>query len=672
MEVTLPAANRFLQVRFALNDYTYPEKNSYAVLLEGFDDDWVSIGNNSEVRYNNLPSGSYTLRVRGFGPSGIPSENTLAMRIHVKQFFHKSTAFYLLLTTFAVLLGMLWIWRLRREKSRLEEEVQKRTREIIEDKKTIEAQTIALQELDRMKSRFFANISHELRTPLTLILGPMKRLLQYDDLDMPTVRQHLSMIVKNGDLLHRQIEELLELSRLDAGKITLRKKRVDLLKLLENTLSRFHTHATQKGILLRLDWRVGALPTVWLDDARLDKIIGNLLSNALKFTQAGQVDLVVSRSTTATSLPDLIDIAFTITDTGKGIPSEDLPFIFDRYFQTQSGRPTAEGTGIGLAIAKELTEAMGGEIAVSSEVGKGSTFTVVMPVEKAEQEGLTTAEVTSEVTAIPALVWATPTASAAPDDTTEDATILLAEDNLDLQAYLWQILRPRYKVVCVNNGLQAWEYLQRIDRPAKLLVLSDIMMPEMDGLTLVSKVKADNELRKIPFILLTAKVGNENRISALRMGIDDYLTKPFEEEELLARIRNLFNNLNLRIAAHQEETLEDTVAYDTPVAKSEWLEQLETLSLDLLSHPQMSMDYLAEKMGISRSSLHRRIKSETGLSANLYLREIRLQEARRLLENQLSGQCSRGWATGGFPKSEPIFSTLFQERFGCLPSSVNE
>lgn len=667
--VVLPAANRFLQLRFGLDHFSHPEQNSYSVFLEGYDADWVSMGNVAEVRYNNLPPGKYRLHVRGAGPSGILSENTIELYVQVKQFFYKSAWFYSLLLLLGIVLTAVWISRLRTEKTRLKAEVEKRTAQIWADKETIEKQAMVLQELDRMKSRFFANISHELRTPLTLMLGPLKRILKNDSLSLASVRQHLELMERNGELLRRQIEELLELSRLDAGKAALRKSFVEIRPLIQSTMARFASAAEQKNIALVLDWQLPEVPLVLLDAPRFEKIVGNLLSNALKFTPSGRVQLTVSGQATARQDEQVLQLCLVVADTGKGIPPEDLPYVFDRYFQTQSDMPTTEGTGIGLAMAREFAVLMDGGITVESRLGHGSTFTFRLPVQVSEPQAVKSAgNGSSETTlAVPAkaIVHQLPMPAEATKQAVERATILLVEDNHDLRHYLQQILQAHYGVIAVENGLQALQYLKSAPHLDDFLVLSDVMMPEMDGYTLLERVKAEAGLRKIPFVMLTAKAGSENRLRALRMGVDDYLLKPFEEEELLARIANLLANLRLRLqfAAedHEPEQTEDTV-------EQEWLETVEKNAFASLNDPQLSIDFLAAQTGLSRSSFHRRIKAETGLTPNLYLREIRLQQARRLLEGALVGSVAEAGQQVGLQK-RAYFSQLFLARFGRLPSS---
>ncbi|WP_282777589.1 ATP-binding protein [Phaeodactylibacter xiamenensis] len=667
--IVLPAANRFLQLRFALDHFSHPEQNSYSVFLEGYDADWVSLGNVAEVRYNNLPPGKYRLHVRGAGPSGTLSKNTIELNVHVKQFFYKSAWFYLLLLLAGMALIAAWISRLRTEKLRLKAEVEKRTAQIWADKEIIEQQASELQELDRIKSQFFANISHELRTPLTLILSPLKRILKNESLNLPAIRQHLEIMEKNGELLRLQIEELLELSRLDAGKAALQRSLVELKPLLQNTLERFEPAAAQKGIDLVLDWQLPEMPTVLLDAPKFEKIISNLIDNALKFTASGRVQLTVSGQATAQQNKQVLQLCAAVTDTGRGITPEDLPHVFERYFQTRNDVLATAGSGIGLALAKSFAVLMGGDITVESRMGEGSTFTCRLPLPlsepKASKSSSSSSPEKSLKEAAEPIVYQLPTATNAAGQAAEQATILLAEDNHDLRYYLQQILEAHYEVAAVENGQQALQYLQSESPVQNLLILSDVMMPVMDGFTLLESVKAEEKLRKVPFVMLTAKAGSENRLRALRMGVDDYLLKPFEEEELLARIANLLSNLRLRLQFAAEDQVPEP---NEGAAEQEWLETVEKIALTSLNDPQLSIDFLAKKTGLSRSSFHRRIKAETGLTPNLYLREIRLQQARQLLEGGLVASVAEAARQVGIQK-RAYFSQLFQSRFGRLPSS---
>lgn len=666
--VTLPATNRYLQLRFGLDNFSHPEQNSYSVFLEGFDSEWTSQGNVAEVRYNNLPPGSYKLHIKGTGPSGTLSENTIVLDVNVKQFFYKSAWFYLLLFSVVAGLAAIWIVRLRSEKKRLAHEVEKRTAQIQADKETIENQAKELEKLDRLKSRFFANISHELRTPLTLILGPLKRLLNNDNVEISVVQQHLNLMKKNGELLQHQIEELLELSRLDAGKTTLKENPADFKKIVQEIVGRFRQMAEQKNINLLLSWNLNFNEAALLDRPKFEKILGNLISNAIKFTSKGSVTIQVFRQLMeAENGADKMLLKIMVSDTGAGIHSENLPLIFDRYFQAESNLPDIEGTGIGLSIAKEFTELMGGTLSAESTVGAGSTFTLLLPVKIAQQ--LNGYEENDSENFPQENLHGVAPFSTMPKKNQKDFTVLIAEDNTDLRHFLYQILEPHYEVVVVENGRLALEYLTRqVSSVRNLIVLSDVMMPEMDGFTLLDTVRSNETLRRIPFIMLTARAGGENRLRALRMGVDDYLLKPFDEEELLVRIANLLSNLSMRQEAETEILEQDSEESGVAV---NWLEILEQTALESLSDPQMGMEFLAEKMDISRSSLHRRIKAETGLTPNMYIREIRLQEARRLLENGLVSSVAEAGLMVGIQK-RAYFSKLYSERFGRLPSSYSE
>jgi signal transduction histidine kinase/CheY-like chemotaxis protein/ligand-binding sensor domain-containing protein len=666
-KVTLPAANRFLQVRFGLNNFSQPEQNSYSVFLEGYDSDWVSQGNIAEVRYNNLPSGNYRLHIRGTGPSGTLSENTLVLDIHVKQFFYKSMWFYLLLFLIGTGLASLWIMRLRTEKIRLTQEVEKRTQQILSDKETIESQAKELEMLDRMKSRFFANISHELRTPLTLILSPLKRILSSSRLEKETIQEHLQLMERNGEVLHYRIEELLELSRLEVGKSSIKQSLIDLEQYLSQIMERFRMIALQKHVELIIDYHVDFRNYVRVDAAKLEKIVSNLLSNALKFTSVGKIELNVLSSVETSKASDQRIIELRVRDTGIGIPPEEVPFIFDRYFQAQNGSQVAEGTGIGLSIVKEFVQIMGGTISVTSQLSVGSTFAIQLPVSLADPQASVSEEEVG-YDEIPYEIAEVNKIDPRSNILNDRFTILLVEDNIDLRRFLEDILKVHFNVIPVENGKQAFDFLAHQSGPIQnLLVLSDIMMPEMDGYTLLDLVRSEPNLKHIPFIMLTAKAGGEHRMRALRMGVDDYLLKPFSEEELLVRITNLLSNLQIR----QQLRIEDVVILSEGEIGQNWLEHLENLVLNSLTDPQMGMDFLAERMGISRSSLHRRIKAETGLTPNMYIREIRLQEARRLMEGKEVSTVAEAGVKVGLLK-RAYFSNLFFERFGRLPSSYFE
>lgn len=677
----------YLKLQFSLQDYFHSDQIRYFYRIEGYQDDWFPM-NANELQLSGLPYGNFQLRVRGQGPDKRFSENQAVLNLRVHRPFYLKIWFLVLL---AIAIGLsLWqvyYWRIKALQKRqllLERMVQERTQKIMEDKLTIEQQATELQELNEMKSRFFANVSHELRTPLTLILGPLARVLRRDRLEK-TDQRALGMMQANGQQLLKRINELLDLSRLEAKKMTVNRQALQLEPFLQQLLASFQAAAQLKSIQLSLDFRPDKSLQLFTDKDKLEKILSNFLSNAVKFTpDGGRVSLEVSGSRfrvsgeQATRNPKLKTrnyLTIAVSDTGPGLPPEDLEKVFDRFYQARS-TDQASGTGIGLSLAKELAELMEGKVWTESEVGKGASFFLEIPLE--EVTGQT--QQVEEVEMLPTLAEKIP--APVSQGKAQQATILLAEDNPDMQQYIREVLFD-YEVITANNGAEALKGLatrsfedsgqdpKSETRNSPDLIISDIMMPVMDGMAFLSHLKADDQLCQIPVIMLTARAGLESKLEALRIGIDDYLTKPFHEEELRARISNLLRNMRSRKARVSVQTEEAAAAAEEPApsaADLKWLQEVESRILQGIGDSRFNLGELADQLALSPRRLQQKIKSLTGLTPKQYQREIQLEQARRLLESGAFATVAEVSYQVGFDAPH-YFSSLYQKRYGKKPSS---
>jgi DNA-binding response OmpR family regulator/anti-sigma regulatory factor (Ser/Thr protein kinase) len=413
-----------------------------------------------------------------------------------------------------------------------------------------------------------------------------------------------------------------------------------------------------------------------LDRNKIEKVINNLISNALKFTPKDgriQVSLV--------QVSDTSYLEIKVKDSGRGIHPDDLKHIFERYFQSKTNTALEGGTGIGLALTKELVELMDGTISVHSEVGKGTVFEIKMPYQLAVDSEQNTVD--SEQLAVTNLRGFQNLRDLnQPKTSTEKDTILLVEDNPSLQEFVYSILEPYYNVTITGNGVEALEQLATGNWQ---LVLSDVMMPEMDGFTLLEKVKTNDDFCSIPFILLTARADIQDKLHGLRIGVDDYMTKPFEVEELLLRIRNLITNSKNRVFEIDEEEVENTPALTAiprtakkkveekiiekvqiTSADIEWLSQVETIVKRELRNKQFTIDLLADEIFVSKRQFARKVKLITGLPPGAYVRNIRLQEARKVFETEETFTVSEVSYRVGF-ENVSHFSKLFKKEFGKRP-----
>ncbi|MEZ4939667.1 MAG: ATP-binding protein [Saprospiraceae bacterium] len=526
-------------------------------------------------------------------------------------------------------------------------------RALSQQNQLIEQQSAELKELDQLKSRFFANVSHELRTPLTLILGPLQQALEQGSIDERSARL-LKTARRNAQHLLTFVNEILDLSKLRSAKTELQEQPTVLLDFLKEMLEPFQAMAESGQIDLQLDYQPAASWTLALDRIKLLKILNNLLSNALKFTPpGGQITLIVEQGEK--------ELCLQVRDTGSGIHPNDLPHVFDLYYQSkQPGARTEGGTGIGLALSRELTSLMDGKLWVESTPGKGSIFFLRLPAREVDPGSAFPLESALGASMLEQ-VRVTPEAQV---QSAELPQLLIVEDNTELQDFLRAILSENYSLKVVGNGQEALDYLSQADQPPDL-VLTDLMMPVMDGFQLVENLRQHEIWRRLPVILLTARADRSDRIQAFRIGIDDYLIKPFAVEELQVRIENALRNQSAR---REWAELADPPEPKLEVSEEEsWLQQLEDCVVENLDNFQLNVDRLAELMDLSRTALYRRIREATGLSANQYIQEVRLQQARNILE---SGQVKnlRELAAAVGMRTSDYLSRLYRERFGKSPA----
>ncbi|MEM7368451.1 MAG: ATP-binding protein [Bacteroidota bacterium] len=570
--------------------------------------------------------------------------------------------FFSILAGIALLIAVLLFFFLR-QRTRQQKQLQIQHTQISEQHRIISQQANELQELDSLKSRLFANVSHELRTPLTLILGPLSSALKEQGLSNKT-STFLQLAKQNGQKLLQLINEILDLSKMDAGKLELQEQAVLLLPFLRRLLAQFESHAQDRAVELLIMFEPDPYLKIKLDTHKFELIFNNLLSNALKFTpREGTVSITIRHLGNR--------LALEVKDTGPGIHEEDLGHIFDRFYQASHSDSGAEGgTGIGLALCHEYARLFSGEMQVESTLGEGSLFRFLFPL----KEILGAFDEKESPTEVP-IVYE----EEKPANLLSDKHLLLVEDNFSLRTYIQAVLKDQYKMTTAENGKVALELLEDANFQASVdLIISDVMMPVMDGFQLLDQLKAHDVWRSIPVVMLTARAAMADKLKALRIGVDDYMTKPFEEEELLARIENLLRNAQERRivkesgfaegpSASEEETEQEKVI---PISAEdrEWLEKLEQLTKAFIPNFGFTLDVLGHEIGYSRRQLHRKIKALTGLNPNQYIVEVRMQQARMLLETQgVTTVKAASYEVG--MKDTKYFSKLFKQRFGKSPSA---
>jgi signal transduction histidine kinase/CheY-like chemotaxis protein len=512
-----------------------------------------------------------------------------------------------------------------------------------------------LQELDQLKSRFFANISHEFRTPLTVILAPLEQWLASREL--PAVPwATLESIRQNAHRLLDLINQLLDLSRLEAGLMALRPQAGDLAALARVQVSQYQALAESQQIALVFEADCPTLP-YQLDRDALAKILANLIGNALKFTPAGG-HVWVRLQAPATG-PVL-----SVADDGPGIAPEALPKVFDRFYQVNDAHQLAQaGSGIGLALAKELAQLMGGQLTVSSQLGQGSCFTLHLPAAPAPASRPSPPNLAPDQHVEPIVAPLPLAVAPGAEPSAGLPLVLVVEDHADLRHYLASELGQHYQVLTAPDG-QAGLTLAQAKIPD--LVLSDLMMPQMDGLQLCQQLKTDERTSHIPVLLLTARASLDSKLEGLGHGADDYLVKPFHPSELLARVANLLAQ-RLRLREHYRRDVSLLApAAKLPSLEAQFLQKLHDKIEAMMDDADLGVEHLCDAVSLSRSQLHRKLQAITGQSATEFIRSARLRRAAHLLA-QKQGNVSEIAYSVGFDNLS-YFSRSFKEQYGVPPS----
>jgi signal transduction histidine kinase/DNA-binding response OmpR family regulator/ligand-binding sensor domain-containing protein len=681
---SLLAANRIelhpndesFQLTAALLDYRNPKLHQYAYKIEGFNNNW-RYQLNPLISINQLPYGDYHLKIKVKGISG--NWVLFPQPIHIlvyKPFYLQS--WFILFALVAAIGLIIFIFKLRTKQllerqRKLEQVINVRTKKIAQ-------QTEDLKSLDQVKSRFFANISHELRTPLTLIIGPLSFLLdkiKRQEIAEKEVESSLLSIQKNSKHLLSLVEEILDLSKMENNKLNTYEETIHLKTYVQSIFESFVKQADYTGISYRLEEVLEDDLYVLLDENKVTKLLNNLLSNALKFTAA-------NASVTFTVKEKNAVIEFAVQDTGSGIHPDDLPHIFERFYQSkQANRPAQGGTGIGLALVLEFTQLLQGKVTVDSTLNKGTLFKVLLPKntiapspELLEQEKAMVEFAIDEVIETDT------------DLPNNSFTILLVEDHAEMRDFITQILSTKYRILIARNGLEGLEILKTTSDSIDLII-SDVMMPKMDGFEMLQQIKTLPKWSYTPMIMLTARAAEQDKLQALTIGVDDYLTKPFSVEELKARIKNLLLNALRRKESLEEQqdlvlpnpTLEQ-LSSETPTEEQEisettpnlrefdlaWVKEVGNLMLEEVDNELINISDFAQKLHLSERHLSRKLKQITGMSPAKMFKTVRLNLARNYLEAGTFKTVKEIAYATGF-QTVGNFSKSYKKEYGKLPST---
>jgi signal transduction histidine kinase/ligand-binding sensor domain-containing protein/DNA-binding response OmpR family regulator len=642
--ITLPFNKNFFTVEIAALNYFHPEKNQYRYMLEGLNTTWLPADSKSRrITFTNLDPGDYVFKVLAANNDGVWNTKPSELKITILPPFWKTrTAFVLYVM---LVLGALYLTRkLIQQREQMKFAIQQERQE-----------AIRMHELDMMKIKFFTNVSHEFRTPLTLILTPIEKILrQTADGDQ---QNQFRLIQRNAKRLLNLVNQLLDFRKMEVQEIRFNPSEGDIILFIKETALSFSDLSEKKNIAFNFNSAIPSLETLF-DQDKLEKILFNLLSNAFKFTpEHGSVSVNVYLE--ENGLEKWLTVQ--VKDSGIGIPADKLDKIFDRFFQNELPKSIVnQGSGIGLSITKEFVRIHNGTINVESEPGQGSTFTLRLPITDVFEHATPPARELS-----PPLPDYELVAEHDYEGTKNgQPVLLLVEDNEDFRFYLKDNLKFEFRIMEGRNGLEGWQ--QTIQHIPDLIV-SDVMMPEMNGIELCRKIKNDQRVSHIPIILLTARTAEEQKIEGLQVGADDYITKPFSFEILISRIRNLIA---------MREKFQKAFPTQHEVKASELnITSLDTLFIqnaircveENVGNANFSVEELSKLLGISRANFYKKVLSLTGKSPLEFIRTIRLQHAAQLLEKSQLTVSEVAYSVGfNNPK---YFARYFKEAYHELPSS---
>lgn len=661
--ITIPYSQNSFTIQFAALDFTATKKNKYKYKLSPVSEDWINLGTQHSVTLTELAEGEYNLTVIGSNNDGVWNDKGTSLQIIISPpFWRTNWAYGLYIIIFAGILYALRHYELNRInlKNRLRQE---------------HFETKKLKELDALKSDFFANISHEFRTPLTLILGPAEQ-LDLNESD-PGKKEKLQLIKKSSNRLLRLINQILDLSKLEKNKVKLNPEKGELVGFLRDITLSFLSIAEKKNITLNFRNDSKEILT-YFDRDLTEKIFYNLISNAIKFTLVGGIVEIRISKNYSNKTDNTVDgyCRISIKDSGIGIDKKELPAIFDKFYVSKtSGEIKEHGSGIGLSLVKELVELINGRITVESELNKGSNFIVYFPItteffdsNSVEFLAKESEYLLNNKTAEQIIDTFTPVQEElvnSENGKDDSIIILIIEDNSDLRTFIKSQLQNYQTIEAVNGS----EGLKKAFEVIPDLVISDVMMPEMDGFKFCEKIKNDERTSHIPVILLTARAGESDKINGLESGADDYLTKPFSSQELLVRVKNLIE-IRQRLRKKFSNILQiKPKEIATNSIDKQFLEKAVGIVEKYMSDERFTVLTLSNEMNLSHSQLHRKLKALVNQSAIQFIRSLRMQRALELIKNNTGNIAEISYQVGFSDPS--YFTKTFSKYFGYLPSDVN-
>ncbi|MDR2809515.1 MAG: response regulator [Tannerellaceae bacterium] len=646
-EITLSYKQNMFSLEFASLSYSMPSKNQYMYRLEGFDKDWNKVNNQRKATYTNLPAGRYLFRVIASNDDDVWNTKGASLAIVVRPPIWRTLWAYILYISLALGAAGFILYKNRK---RIERKHQRKMQQLHVEKE---------KEIHEARMKFFTFIAHEIRTPLSLIIGPLEKIMENSHSLQESVRSALNVIECNSRRLYTLVNQLLDFQKAEQGAFTIHLADVNMYELLYSIYLRFKPLVEQNGIGFELNI-ADRFMKASVDVEALTKIVSNLLSNALKYAH---------KKLTLSSRIENHHLYIEVTDDGCGIPEEEQKNIFAPFYQIVDNNPG--GTGIGLSLVKLLVDAHHGMVEVSSEPGSGSVFVVTLPVSPTQTKECATHLLNRAMKEVvpakePVLQSATPIPEGS-EDNSHHPILLIVEDNSEMGDFLYQTFKHEYAILPAKHGEEGLEWLKNktVD-----LIISDVMMPVMDGITFTQEVRKNILCSHIPIILLTAKTDNESKVAGIKAGADIYVEKPFSPHVLKAQIESLLASRQVLRRKFSEMPFIPLNSIAGNKADELFLSRMNEIIEKNISNIDFTIDTLATQLCVSRSALFIKIKKQTDMTPNDLIRLIRLKKAAELLMNnnyRVNEICYRV----GFTHPS-YFSKCFQKQFGILPKDFRD
>lgn len=622
-DIELTHDQNVFSFNFIALSYSQSDKNKYAYKLEGFNKDWNYVGNKKSATYTNLDAGSYVFRVKASNNDGLWNEKGQAVHVKILPPLWKTWWAYLIYT----LLLILAFFLIRKYSLIRIHEKNELKQERLEKEK--------IEEINRLKLKLFTNISHDFRTPLTLIIGPLERMIKNNEGNSFVQKQHQTMY-RNASVLLQLINQLLDFRKSESGKLKLKASKNNIVLFIKNIKKSFDELAEFREIKYSFKSTDENLD-IWFDVVNLKKVIFNLLSNAFKFTpNKGKIKIRISATKKNRNQERFVKIQ--IKDNGKGIPKKNLKFVFDRFYQIERDENSRSGTGIGLALAKSVIELHNGNIKVESKEEEGTSFEILLPFGKNHLSKDQIINQSNEIESINLYEEAVVNSIKEKTDVTlekkkveinsEIPTLLIVEDNIEVRSFVKQIFEGNHNILEAENGKIALDIAKRSDID---LIISDVMMPIMNGMELCEKIKTDVITSHIPVLLLTAKTSKDSQKEGYKIGADAYVTKPFDANILEQKVKNLLKTRENLIKKFKKDIILKPKELKITSADEIFLKKSISLIEENINNSDFSINDFITEMGMSRSALYRKLKALTGQSITEFIRTIKLKRAAQLI-----------------------------------------